>query len=54
MRAYRVGLVVLLAVTMAGFAAAQAPQPAGYHLIKKHVLGGEGGWDYLALSASST
>ncbi|MFZ2052713.1 MAG: YncE family protein [Candidatus Aminicenantales bacterium] len=53
MRAYRVGLVVLLAVTTAGFAAAQAPQPAGYHLIKKHVLGGEGGWDYMALDAST-
>ncbi|MGB8958314.1 MAG: hypothetical protein WCC00_04820, partial [Candidatus Aminicenantales bacterium] len=23
--------------------------PAGYHLLKKHVLGGEGGWDYMAL-----
>jgi DNA-binding beta-propeller fold protein YncE len=26
-----------------------APIPAGYHLLKKHVLGGEGGWDYMAL-----
>lgn len=26
-----------------------APMAAGYHLIKKHVLGGEGGWDYMAL-----
>jgi len=30
---------------------AAAPQagPSGYHLLKKHVLGGEGGWDYMAL-----
>ena len=53
MKAYRVGLVVLLAVAIAGFAAAQAPKPAGYHLLKKHVLGGEGGWDYLALEGRS-
>jgi len=49
MKACRVGLVILLAVTIAGFAAAQAQKPAGYHLLKKHVLGGEGGWDYMAL-----
>jgi DNA-binding beta-propeller fold protein YncE len=36
-------------MAIAGFAGAQAPKPAGYHLLKKHVLGGEGGWDYLAL-----
>jgi DNA-binding beta-propeller fold protein YncE len=53
MKAYRVGLVVLLAVAVAGFAAAQAPKPAGYHLLKKHVLGGEGGWDYLALDGKT-
>src|SRR5512141_3125502 len=29
--------------------AAGAPPPAGYHLLKKHVRGGEGGWDYMAL-----
>jgi YVTN family beta-propeller protein len=49
MKAYRVGLVVLLAITIAGFAAAQAQKPGSYHLLKKHVLGGEGGWDYMAL-----
>jgi len=53
MRTARVGLVVLLAVAMVSFAAPQAPKPAGYHLIKKHVLGGEGGWDYLALEGRS-
>ncbi len=30
-----------------------APDPAGYHLLKKHVLGGEGGWDYMALDGAS-
>lgn len=30
--------------------AAEAP---GYHVIKTHTLGGEGGWDYLTLDASS-
>lgn len=49
MRAFRFGLVFLLTMAMVGFAAAQAQKPAGYHLLKKHVLGGEGGWDYLAL-----
>ena len=49
MRVLRVGGIVLISVAIAGFAAAQAPKPAGYHLLKKHVLGGEGGWDYMAL-----
>jgi DNA-binding beta-propeller fold protein YncE len=51
MKTLRVSLVVLLAVATAGFAAAQAQKPAGYHLLKKHVLGGDGGWDYMALDA---
>ena len=49
MKTLRFGLVILLAVATAGVAAAQAQKPAGYHLLKKHVLGGEGGWDYMAL-----
>jgi YVTN family beta-propeller protein len=53
MKADRIGLVVLLAAGIAGFAAAQAPKPAGYHLLKKHLFGGEGGWDYLALEGRS-
>ncbi len=32
---------------------AQTQKPGGYHLIKKHVLGGEGGWDYLALETKT-
>jgi DNA-binding beta-propeller fold protein YncE len=53
MRAFRVGLIFLLALAMVSFAAAQARKPAGYHLLKKHVLGGEGGWDYLALDGKT-
>ena len=49
MRVFKVAGIVLLAMAIAGFAAAKAQKPAGYHLLKKHVLGGEGGWDYLAL-----
>ena len=51
MRPVRVGLALCLVLAMAGaaFAAPQAPKTAGYHLVKKHLLGGEGGWDYLAL-----
>jgi DNA-binding beta-propeller fold protein YncE len=53
MKIARVGLFFLLAVSVVGFAAAQAEAPAGYHLVKKHVLGGEGGWDYLALDGKT-
>jgi len=40
-----------VAAIVAGRAAAQGP--SGYHLIKKVNLGGEGGWDYLAMDAPS-
>jgi DNA-binding beta-propeller fold protein YncE len=53
MKTVRVGLVFCLVLAMVSFAAAQAPKPAGYHLLKKHVLGGEGGWDYLALDVKA-
>jgi YVTN family beta-propeller protein len=53
MRVFKVGGIVLLTMAIAGFAAAQAQKPAGYHLIKKHVLGGEGGWDYMALDGKT-
>jgi DNA-binding beta-propeller fold protein YncE len=36
-----------------GGSAAAASGAAGYHLLKKHVLGGEGGWDYMALEGQS-
>ena len=47
-----VGLLIA-AVATAGAFAARAQAPAGYHQIKKIILGGEGGWDYLALDAPS-
>jgi DNA-binding beta-propeller fold protein YncE len=46
-------LIGSLALALVGFAAAQQAPPAGYHLLKKIVIGGEGGWDYLALEAKS-
>src|SRR5512137_2090419 len=45
----RTGLVFGLVLVLAIAAAPQAPTAEGYHLLKKHVLGGEGGWDYMAL-----
>jgi len=47
MKAFRVGLVFFWAIAILSFAGAQAQNPSGYHLLKKHVLGGEGGWDYM-------
>src|ERR1700680_1560846 len=47
----RTGLAALFLVCAAAFvtlAAVPAPQGAGYHLLKKVMLGGEGGWDYLS------
>ncbi len=48
-------LAILLIFGFAGFglAVAQQATPAGYHLLKKIVIGGSGGWDYLALDAPS-
>jgi DNA-binding beta-propeller fold protein YncE len=51
MKLLRLGLVVLVAAATAGFATAQAQKPGGYHLLKKYALGGEGGWDYMALDS---
>jgi YVTN family beta-propeller protein len=46
------GLLVLGLVGF-GLAAIQQANPSGYHLLKKIVIGGEGGWDYLALEGQS-
>jgi YVTN family beta-propeller protein len=46
------GSLVLITALTALVAAQSGPAP-GYHLLKKHVLGGEGGWDYLALEGQS-
>ncbi len=44
---FALAAVVLLAATP------QAPKSGGYHLLKKYVIGGEGGWDYLVLDPNS-
>jgi hypothetical protein len=41
---------VALAMVMAAAALAAAP---GYHVVKTYKLGGDGGWDYLTLDAST-
>lgn len=49
MRYGKIGVALCLVIGVAAAAAPQASLPGGYHLLEKHVLGGEGGWDYLAL-----
>ena len=46
--------LVLLTLCATGSAGpVQCEKPGTYRLLKKHVFGGEGGWDYLALDARS-
>ncbi len=45
MKHLKAAVMILIALAVSSSFAA----PAGYHLLKKHVLGGEGGWDYMAL-----
>lgn len=47
-----VGLLVL-GLAGLGLATVQQVNPAGYHLLKKIVIGGEGGWDYMALDVQT-
>jgi DNA-binding beta-propeller fold protein YncE len=49
------GFLVLLAslVLAASAGASEVAAPQGYHLIKKVVLGGEGGWDYLIVDPAA-
>jgi DNA-binding beta-propeller fold protein YncE len=51
MKANRFLWVILLAITTTAtsFAVARTEKPSGYHLIRKIVIGGAGGWDYLVL-----
>ena len=42
-------LALALVLFLSGMELQAGPKPAGYHLLKKTVLGGEGFWDYLAL-----
>jgi DNA-binding beta-propeller fold protein YncE len=44
--------LLVLALLTLGWAAPQA-QSVGYHLIKTIAIGGEGGWDYLALNSQT-
>jgi len=48
-------LAILLILAFAGFglAAGEPANPSGYHLLKKIVIGGTGGWDYLTLDVQS-
>jgi hypothetical protein len=46
-------LFLVCAAAIATLAAAPAPQSSGYHMLKKLVLGGEGGWDYLSVDSVS-
>jgi len=45
--------VCLLLLFPTATLSAQTNSPSGYHVIKKMVLGGEGGWDYLTVDAQS-
>jgi YVTN family beta-propeller protein len=42
-------LLGFLVVGLVGSAGAGQTAPSGYHLLKKIVIGGEGGWDYMTL-----
>lgn len=48
----QVRLLSLLLTLFMGTPVAGAPAESGYHLIKKAVLGGEGGWDYLTVDGA--
>jgi DNA-binding beta-propeller fold protein YncE len=45
--------LLVLGLVGLGLAAGQQTAPGGYHLLKKIAVGGEGGWDYLALEGQS-
>jgi DNA-binding beta-propeller fold protein YncE len=47
------GLVIGLGLFATGIWNASAKVPSGYHLAKKAVLGGEGGWDYLTIDSKA-
>ncbi len=48
-------ILLFLAVSLLtlGLLGGQAAAPGGYHFLKKWVIGGEGGWDYLALASET-
>jgi hypothetical protein len=45
------GIATLFGVAIAGVAGAQST--AGYHVTQRIPLGGEGGWDYIAVDTAS-
>jgi len=47
------GILFIAGLALVLSAGAQQAPPSGYHLLKKIMIGGEGGWDYLALEAKS-
>jgi DNA-binding beta-propeller fold protein YncE len=46
-------LALALVLFLSGTGLGAGQKPAGYHLLKKTVLGGEGFWDYLALNTET-
>jgi DNA-binding beta-propeller fold protein YncE len=44
---------LVLGLVCFSLAPAQQAKPAGYHFLKKIVIGGEGGWDYLVLDVQT-
>jgi DNA-binding beta-propeller fold protein YncE len=46
-------VLLVLGLLDLSLAAVQQAKPAGYHLLKKIVLGGEGGWDYMTLDVQT-
>lgn len=52
MKAFGIAVVVALMSLVSGIAAAK-PANAGWHVAARHVLGGSGGWDYLALDQAA-
>lgn len=49
MKTFRIGLVFLCTIAALSCTVAKEQNPGGYHLLNKYMLGGEGGWDYMAL-----
>ncbi len=50
-RAFRLSNIFLAVLMSSAAVCARTPAAEGFHLIKKVVLGGEGGWDYLTVDS---
>lgn len=53
MRKSMVALIVALALAGVATVAAAGPAASGWRVVDRHVLGGEGGWDYLAVDQAA-